>query len=139
MLCDLQFARVPSGTCERSALCAEWTSCKPSVEPLAALVEVLRTNKADDGTIGYPGRDYPRGAIDARGVFGGDEELGGRPKQPIALAAEPLVNAPPAVDPDQTAAWLKELWEGELVLVTAQGKEVRRRRGQVQGWGNPLF
>lgn len=109
-----------------------WRSCKRSTELPPALVEVLRTNKADDGIIGYPGRNYPTESIDARGVFGGGEELRRRPKQPIARAAEPLVKTPPEVSPGETAAWLKELWEDELVLVTAQGHEERRRLKQVQ-------
>jgi hypothetical protein len=40
---------------------------------------------------------------------------------------------PPSVRQDEQAAWLKEIFEKELVLVTKDGKEVRRPRNAFQG------
>ena len=34
---------------------------------------------------------------------------------------------------DEQAAWLKEIFENELVLMTPEGKEVRRPRNVFQG------
>lgn len=59
-----------------------WSSLKPAWTALpSGLIETLRLNKPEDGTIGYPGRfsgqSYPNQPIDARGVFGGGATTGG--------------------------------------------------------------
>lgn len=110
-----------------------WQSLKPVWTTLPpALIEILRLNKPEDGPIGYPTRPYPSDPIDARGVFGGTAGVGGRPKRPEAQAESPT-DAPPAVRQDEQAAWLKEVFEKELVLITKEGKEVRRPRKAFQG------
>lgn len=110
-----------------------WLSLKPAWDTLpSGLIEILRLNKSEEGSIGYPGQPYPNQPINARGVFGGAATTGGRPKRPEAQAGG-STGKPPTVRPDQQAAWLKEIWENELVLVTPEGKEIRRPRKAYQG------
>lgn len=99
----------------------------------ATLYEVLRINKPDDGEISYPiGTNYPTDRIDARGQFGGSAPTGGYPTLPEAEIGAPT-EPPPAVGPGEQAAWLRTLFEKEMVLVTQDNKEVRRQRTQLQG------
>ncbi len=111
-----------------------WYSLKKDKEKLpSALIEILRLNKDNDaGAIGYPSdfTNYPNDPIDARGVFGGNATEGGRPRWPNDVATEPPKEPAPKVSQDQKAAWLKEIYDNELVFVDTQGKEiVRPRRG----------
>jgi CRISPR/Cas system CSM-associated protein Csm3 (group 7 of RAMP superfamily) len=111
-----------------------WHSLKKDKKELPpALIEVLRLNKEDDdGEIGYPSdfRNYPKEPIDARGVFGGSATEGGRPRWSDDTASEPPKEPPPKVSQDQEAAWLKEIYDDELLFVNTQGEEIKRpRRG----------
>ncbi|MBC2695474.1 MAG: hypothetical protein HF982_09425 [Desulfobacteraceae bacterium] len=126
-----------------------WYSLKKDKEELPyALIEVLRLNKEDDdGVIGYPTNfmNYPNQPIDARGVFSedtkADEQVpqpntantGERLRCPIAVATEPPKEPAPKVGQDQEAAWLKEIYDNELVFVDTQDKEIVRPRQACQG------
>lgn len=110
-----------------------WGSLRAGRETLPPeLIEVLRLNKPEEGSLGYPGRPYPKQSIDARGVFGGTATTGARPRQAEARAAGPI-GVPPNVRQSEQAVWLRELFEKELVLVTLEGKDVRRPRSAFQG------
>lgn len=113
-----------------------WYSLKKDKEELPpGLIEVLRLNKEDDdGEIGYPPdfRNYPNDPIDARGVFGGNATKGGRPRWPNDVATEPPKEPAPKVSQDQEAAWLKEIYDNELVFVDTQGNEIKRPRKACQ-------
>lgn len=126
-----------------------WHSLKKDKEELpSALVEILRLNKEDDdGKIGYPSNfmNYPNQPIDAKGFFRedtkADEQVpqpntakaGERLRCPIAVATEPPKEPAPKVGQDQKAAWLKEVYDDELVFVDTQGKEIVRPRQACQG------
>lgn len=107
-----------------------WYSLKKAKEKLPdALIEVLRLNKDDDaGEIGYPPnfKNYPNDPIDAKGVFGGSATEGGRPRWPNDVAIEPPKEPAPKVGQEQEAAWLKEIYDDELVFADTQGKEIKR-------------
>lgn len=125
-----------------------WHSLKKDKEELPdALIEVLRLNKDDDaGEIGYPSNfmNYPNQPIDAKGFFRedtkADEQVpqpntaktGERLRCPIAVATEPPKEPAPKVGQDQEAAWLKEIYDDELVFVSTQGKEIVRPRQACQ-------
>ena len=123
-----------------------WHSLKKDKEELPdALIEVLRLNKEDDdGEIKYPPNfmNYPNQPIDAKGFFSEDTKAdeqapqpntaktGERSRCPIAAATKPPEPPAPKVGQDQEAAWLKEIYDDELVFVDTQGKEIKRpRRG----------
>lgn len=104
-----------------------------------SLVEILRFNKVEDGTICYPDiTHYPTDPIDALGVFGGKAKRGGRPPWAEAAAASKPKESAPKVGPDQQAAWLKEIREDHLVFVTEEGQEIERERSAHQGKDSAL-
>lgn len=122
--------------------------------PSSSLKDLLSLKKHEQGSIGYPdkqrGRNAPLGWFDQNpttplgqlGVFdqGTPPAIDPHPKisqpspslRPEAEATAP-VGEPPSVKQDEQAAWLKEVFEKELVLVTQEGKEVRRPRKAYQG------
>lgn len=126
-----------------------WYSLKKEKKALPpALIEVLRLNKeGDDGEIGYPPdfRNYPNQPIDARGFFREDTKAdkqvpqpntaktSERSRCPIAVATEPPKELAPKVGQEQEAAWLKEIYDDELVFVNTQGREIVRPRQACQG------
>lgn len=116
--------------------------------PSMHLKDLLSLKKYEQGNIGYPdkqrGRNAPLGWFDHNGttplgefgIFDQDTQShiassSQRPTlppiQPEARAVEPI-GEPPPVRKDERAAWLKGLYKDELVFVTREGEEVRRRR-----------
>jgi CRISPR/Cas system CSM-associated protein Csm3 (group 7 of RAMP superfamily) len=132
----------------KAAADTTWHSLKKDKKELPdALIEVLRLNKEDDdGEIGYPAnfRNYPNQPIDAKGFFSEDTKADEQAPQPntaktgecsrcpIAAATKPPEEPPPKVSQDQEAAWLKEIYDDELVFVDIQGKEIVKRRQACQ-------
>jgi CRISPR/Cas system CSM-associated protein Csm3 (group 7 of RAMP superfamily) len=99
-----------------------------------SLVELLRLNKPEDGSIEYPpGKHYPSVPIDALGVFGGNAVAGKRPEGPVQRASTPLQVQPPATSAEEEAAWLKEIHEDTLIFVALDGRELRRPKRGYQG------
>ena len=145
-----------------------WYSLKAGREELSeGLIEVLRLNKAEDGTIRYPDyREYKRepfnASINALGVFVGTTLKGGCPPstvneavsqpqepplkakqgenaaRPDVVAVSPPQELPPKIKQGEDAVWLKEIYKDKLVFVDTQGKEVARSRKGYQGKPNLL-
>ena len=145
-----------------------WYSLKAGrVELSEGLIEVLRLNKAEDGTIRYPDyREYKRepfnASINALGVFDETALKGGRPPgldevsasqpqepppkikqdedaaRPVEVALSQPQEPPPKTKQGEDAAWLKEIYNDKLVFVDTQGKEVVRSRKGYQGKPNLL-
>ncbi|MBF8276360.1 MAG: hypothetical protein HW390_1433 [Candidatus Brocadiaceae bacterium] len=141
----------------------DWYSLKAGREELSeGLIEVLRLNKAEDGTIRYPDyREYKKepfnAPINALGVFVGTTLNGGRPPgtddvaesqpqeplfktkqgenaaRPDEVAVAPPQEPPPKTKQGEDAAWLKEIYKDKLVFMDTQGKEVVRSRKGYQG------
>ena len=132
----------------KAAADTTWYSLKKNKTKLPpALIEVLRLNKEDDaGEIGYPSNfmNYPNQPIDAKGFFRedtkADEQVpqpntaktGERLRRPIAVATKPPKEPALKVGQEQEAAWLKEIYDDELVFVDTQGKEITRPRKACQ-------
>lgn len=114
---------------------SQWYTLKADEAEISdSLVEVLRLNKPEDGTIEYPpGKGYPNVPIDALGAFGGKVVTGGRPERPVQVATAPSQNPPLTLKAEGEAAWLKEIHEDTLVLVAVDGTEMRRPKRGYQG------
>jgi hypothetical protein len=114
---------------------SQWYTLKAEEAEIPdSLVELLRLNKPEDGTIEYPpGKGYPNVPIDALGVFGGKALTGGRPERPVQVATVPSQNPPPTLKAEGEAVWLKEIHEDTLVLVARDGTELRRPKRGYQG------
>lgn len=119
-----------------------WSELKADVSILPpALVEILRTNKIEEGDIGYPVRDphtgYPQEAIDTRGVFGGDETTYGVPTKLQLKPVQPSEN-PPVPKDGQRAVWLVAIDDKNLLFKDIDGKEHSRKQDDFQGKRNLL-
>lgn len=123
-----------------AGITANWHSCKADRKTLPEnLIEVLRLNKSENGTIMYPDYEgYPKDPIDALGVFGGIATKGGRPPWPDEVAPASPQELPPKVKHGEDAAWLKEIYSDKLVFVDAQNREIERSRNGYQGKPNLL-
>ena len=119
---------------------SDWYSLKADRSVLhGALVEVLRLNKAESGTIEYPqGDDYPREPIDVYGVFGGNAKVLDTPGKPVEIASNPIDAPPAGLKGDQTAAWLKRSDGDNLIFMDIEGREIIRPLRGYQGKGKLL-
>jgi len=122
----------------KAAADTTWYSLKKELPD--ALKEVLRLNKEDDaGVIGYPPdfNNYPNQPIDAKGFFREDTKTDEQAPLPNTAKRGECLRCPkepaPKVGQDQEAAWLKEIYNDELVFVNTQGKEIVRPRQACQG------
>ena len=128
--------------------CVDWPSRrkKQVPAPSAELRDLLCLDKHGQGTIEYPSKsrwfDKHRTApLGKFGVFdaGTPNEPTESPGKESRLQKRPQLEAtrpagdPPLVRRGEQAAWLKELWEDELVLITTDGMAARRKRSAIQG------
>ncbi len=114
--------------------------------PSVHLRDVLSLRKSEQGDIEYPGHTWFQAhkseVLGELGVFDSARPVAEpalpqvsqteAARQPIAQATTPM-GPPPIVKKDEQAAWLKERWDTELVLVTQEGKEARRKQSDFQG------
>jgi len=113
--------------------------------PSMYLHDVLSRQKDEQGDIEYPGyRWFDNHKSNVLGELGVFDDL--RPVSPpislptnqppstrqlVAQATTPI-GGPLIVKKEEQAVWLKEMWEKELVFVTLEGKQARRKYDDFQ-------